>query len=844
MVSVTKSRSSSIRTFDWTRSTPTSDFQKRTKDVDWTQSPLGHISEWPASLRQFVLLSTADPSPSAVVYGSLDDAAIVYNEAFAKLFSNKKTNLQGRLCRNELLDLCAEFDNAWQRQVSHGCAEIVKNQRVRSDRLGFMEERLYTWKFVPIIGEDGQVSGSLVTVDEENKLPPRRERSKSAVREIGNAVRSAIDRTANQTAVNIRRLDEHFSGRTCNCEKLWQATQHMEYKEQRYEKFADQAPVGIVTLDKSYEVEWANKSFYDVMAQPPESKSLLSYIHPDDVAKVRSYFDLGCYETSFTFECRLKKLAPVLNPSRGDTAPESAPSWILVSAYREAEFEKYTMAWIIDVTSHKHAEEVLRRRMDEAIEEKQQKERFLDMTNHEVRNPLSAIVHCTDDIINDIRNNPSEASGNVLEAAETIAYCTQHIRNIVGDVLTLSKLDSRLVEICPVPSRPCEVVQEALKIFHGELRAGDIQLDFKLNDSLRELNAEWLLFDPNRMLQVLINLVTNAIKVVKGREQRKISVRIGANTTAPCGTSGGVQCVLPRQDPKPVEFGEAYNQEQAIYLVIQVDDTGPGLDAEEMANLFQRFTQANPKTESKYGGSGLGLFISRDLTELQGGRIGVASTPGEGSTFVFSVETRRTTPPKTPQRVPSLEIPTRLRGSSTADSPVVSAPPLRPSLVPYQHANGSAEKRETSPEPKNGSPKSARRILVVEDNLINQKVLANQLRKRGYDVNVALHGGEALERLNMTPTTPEENPMEQAPFDCVLMDIEMPVMNGLDCVKKIREFELKSSMRALPVIAVTANARDEHGAAAISAGMQAITTKPYKIDDLVAQMDRVCLAAG
>lgn len=133
---------------------------------------------------------------------------------------------------------------------------------------------------------------------------------------------------------------------------------------------------------------------------------------------------------------------------------------------------------------------------------------------------------------------------------------------------------------------------------------------------------------------------------------------------------------------------------------------------------------------------------------------------------------------------------------------------------------------------------------MVEDNLINQKVLANQLRKRGYDVDVALHGGEALDRLNMTPTTPDDNPMEQAAFDCVLMDIEMPVMDGIACVKKIREFELKSSMRALPVIAVTANARDEYGVAAIAAGMQAITTKPYKIDDLVAQMDRVCLAAG
>lgn len=330
---------------------------------------------------------------------------------------------------------------------------------------------------------------------------------------------------------------------------------------------------------------------------------------------------------------------------------------------------------------------------------------------------------------------------------------------------------------------------------------------------------------------------------MRGHSKREISVRVSATTAAPCGPTGGIQCVLPRQDSKPVDFGEALNHEQPVYLMVQVEDTGAGLDSDEMATLFQRFTEANPKTESKYGGSGLGLFISRDLTELQGGRIGVASTPGEGSTFVFSVETRRTTRPKIPQRAPSLEIPTRLRGSSTADSPVVSAPPLRPSLISYQEATRAADDRGASTETISSS-ESAKRILVVEDNLINQKVLANQLRKRGYDVNVALHGGEALERLNMTPTTPEENPMETTAYDCVLMDIEMPVMDGLTCVKKIREFELKCSMRALPIIAVTANARDEHGAAAIAAGMQAITTKPYKIDDLVAQMDRVCLAAG
>lgn len=280
--------------------------------------------------------------------------------------------------------------------------------------------------------------------------------------------------------------------------------------------------------------------------------------------------------------------------------------------------------------------------------------------------------------------------------------------------------------------------------------------------------------------------------------------------------------------------------------MVQVEDTGPGLDSEEMASLFKRFTEANPKTESKYGGSGLGLFISRDLTELQGGRIGVASTPGEGSTFVFSVETRRSTAPQRPQKAPSLEIPTRLRGSSTSDSPIIAAPTILPAPATPPEAQSSTAPSD-APQAQNVEiepQKAAWRILIVEDNLLNQKVLAKQLRKRGFDVEVALHGGEALDRLKMTPTSPREDPMDTSTFDCVLMDIEMPVMDGLTCVQKIREFESKSSTRALPVIAVTANARDEQGSAALEAGMQAITTKPYKIEDLIAQMEKVCTPPG
>ncbi|EME50032.1 hypothetical protein DOTSEDRAFT_68780 [Dothistroma septosporum NZE10] len=835
MVILSRRRSNSIRTLDWTRKEArTTDFQRSTREyVDWDKSPLGPMAEWPAGLRQIVLMSMADCSASAVIHGLAKEAAIVYNEAFATLIGNRTPPLQGQLVHGQLLDLCPNLEAILGSQARNGCSEVVKNQRVRQDRLGFVEEKTYTWKFLPIVGDDGEVSGSLVTIDEENKLPPRRERSKSAAREIGNAVKSAIDHGSLQTMKNIRRLDEHFSGRSCNCEKLWQINQQMEIIEARYEKFADYAPVGIAALNDSYEVEWANRSYHDVLAAPQDSKALLDFIHPDDVELVRGNLDLGAYhENAFTFECRLKKWAgrPAVSPL--ETVPELYPSWVLVQGYRENDHERNTMLWIIDITSHKTAEELLRRRMDEALEEKQQKERFIDMLGHEIRNPLSAMIHCTDDIIENARQTTTDSSTTVLEAAETVSYCTQHIRNIVGDVLALSKLDSRLVEICPAPANPREVVQDALKIFQGELRAIGATMNFLEDASLKQLQVDWLLLDSHRMLQVLINLVTNAIKAVKDRPWPRVTVKLSATAESPCQDTDLIQCVKPRQSPKAVEFGDQYQSVPSLYLAITVEDNGMGLTKDEMTSLFERFKQANPKTESKYS-SGLGLFISRDLTELQGGRIGVSSQPGIGSKFVFTVETKQVIAPKVLPNMPYLESPTSLRGQT--GSPVYTAAKTIPRKPVVQRA---------LPE----SPK-ARKILIVEDNVINQKVLANQLRKRGYEVSVALHGEEALKILHMLDFTPDSSndgsPVDAPTFDVILMDIEMPVMDGVTCAKSIRAFEkaCKDAAR-LKIIAVTANARSEHGTAALEAGMNAVTTKPYKIADLVKQIEEVCKPGG
>ena len=202
-----------------------------------------------------------------------------------------------------------------------------------------------------------------------------------------------------------------------------------------------------------------------------------------------------------------------------------------------------------------------------------------------------------------------------------------------------------------------------------------------------------------------------------------------------------------------------------------------------------------------------------------------------------------------------MEIPSSIRRMSTLKSPVA------------RHTIAGASPRADVPQPQTDFKAS---ILVVEDNLINQKVLANQLRKRGYKVQCANDGLEALEILHMDtnpvvatpepsskPLTPassqsslnaiKRKPVPTAPsrarkeFDIVLMDIEMPRLSGTDCTRRIRAFEAsQKTPSGIPIIAVTANARSEHGTMALESGMNAVTTKPYKLEDLVAQIDRLC----
>jgi signal transduction histidine kinase/CheY-like chemotaxis protein len=458
-----------------------------------------------------------------------------------------------------------------------------------------------------------------------------------------------------------------------------------------------------------------------------------------------------------------------------------------------------------------------------------------------MRNPLSALIGCADEIVTCLKDYstslrtsgalsqngilptlntslpPIHLLDEAIEAADTIIYCAMHQKRIIDDILTLSRLDSNLLLVSPEPSEPIQLVRSAIKMFEAEVRRADVKLDLIEQESLSSLAIQWTLLDPSRVLQVLINLMTNAIKFTRTEPKREIKITVGASLDKPSEVNEfGVEYV-PKTHLSPDQTTKSeWGSGPILYLSITVQDTGRGLSAPETRNLFHLFQQASPKTYTQYGGSGLGLFISRQLVEMQGGEIGVKSASGVGSTFTFYVKTRRTSPPSDGKadrtdwqllvrddalrEACGVEIPALKDGGSMADTQPAVQP--RITLAPSVDAGGVLH------------------ILVVEDNLVNQKVVSKQLRKEGHIVSVANHGEEALDFIRRTRFWREGG---EERLSVILLDLEMPVMDGITCVKVIREMEKSGEIRGhVPVIAVTANARKDQILRSLEAGMVSV----------------------
>ncbi|KAK1067413.1 hypothetical protein LTR74_006458 [Friedmanniomyces endolithicus] len=681
-----------------------------------------------------------------------------------------------------------------------------------------------------------------------------------------------------------------------------------------FHRFAEMLPSGLAILDHKAHAVFVNQHFYALTTHKGDHHSFTSWpqsIHPDDYPRV-----MAAYQEAFDSGKQLRTEFRSL----GDDNP-----WRLLllmplgdDNLQHVSLREYGgfICSLVDITSEKRAEISERKAAQAAEARRGQQERFIDMISHEIRNPLSAVMHSTEDIEEAISNEEHIEVRAIREAVETINLCLQHQRNIVDDVLSYSKLDASMLSLVPRACRPTETLVNTLKMFHPEFRKQGLQFDFKIDNTYVEYKIDWVMADTSRVGQILINLISNAIKfTARANGKKRITVMVGASLVRP--TSYPPNLVFFSSDEalhmdhtNAKEWGHG----ETLYIMVAVKDTGIGISGDGQKRLFERFRQATPKTSDTYGGSGLGLNISRKLCHLHGGEVGVSSKEGSGSTFGFFFRAKRADNPgsyhgRSEQHAideEKLEDLIQAQGytadkasenvaesiTNPAIEDTIAAPPDRSPQKddryaqtvrvakqveasepdPYTHLGPSSateQSQSAEPAPQNrseatempsrpgmvhsdsqGRPKVADadkspakcHVLLVEDNIINQRIVHRKLTSKGFEVTTANQGREAVDAV--IKASRHTNGENQSAFDIILMDQEMPVLDGNAATRELCELADKGEVERIPILGVTANVRATQQDEMVNAGMDDVISKPYKVDDLIRKIDEVTGKSG
>jgi len=331
---------------------------------------------------------------------------------------------------------------------------------------------------------------------------------------------------------------------------------------------------------------------------------------------------------------------------------------------------------------------------------------------------------------------------------------------ILDDVLILSKIDDVSFSIQPIEIQPHLLVFENLRMFKSEAERRNITLSYVVDESYS--GFQWVLSDPTRWSQILVNLVSNAVKftAIQTRHDKEIEVTLAAMEDRPSSFRG---VEFMRQETTTPSSKKDLNEGKTVYIVACVRDTGVGIS--DQSALFKKFGQA-PKSYSNYaGGSGLGLYISRRLSHLLGGDIGFQSVEHKGSTFCFYIKAQISPPPKI---VKQSKYAQHNSAALSHQRVVICGKGLKPELPSISPSPELHPKSHTTPSHDNSRSSSSHnklnrrpsvtshttghpyRILVVEDNLINQEVLRRQLEKAGCVPKCVNNGQEALDLIDQS----------------------------------------------------------------------------------------------
>jgi len=388
------------------------------------------------------------------------------------------------------------------------------------------------------------------------------------------------------------------------------------------------------------------------------------------------------------------------------------------------------------------ANAALHEKTTELAEASRAKSQFVANMSHEIRTPMNGVIGMASLLAN------TALSAEQRDYVDTIASSGRALLRIIDDILDFSKIESGHLELEKVDLAPRQLVAEVIRLFAPLARAKGLDLAATVEDAV----AHVLSGDPGRLRQALVNLVGNALKFT---EKGQVTVRVRVDA----------------------------DQDSAQLVRFAVRDTGIGIPPEALGRLFQPFAQADGSTTRRYGGTGLGLVISKRLVELMGGQLGVMSEPGEGSVFWFTARLERS---------------------------ALTARPEAPEVASVAEAVPPA----TEPPPP-ATPRG--RVLVAEDNVVNQKVAARILERLGFEVDVAGSGDEAVAAAR------------RGTYAAILMDGQMPRTDGFEATRLIRAFE---GARHTPIIALTASAMRGDRERCLAAGMDDYLPKPVSPEQL------------